>query len=80
MDPVEENDQHDPHYPWSLIGVTAPCSLQSTDEAASIPSNDPKLSSWSGLATNPNLKAFSASVMSAKKFTPTVEVVKFSWV
>jgi hypothetical protein len=28
---VVENDQHDPHCPWFLIGVTAPCVLQSTD-------------------------------------------------
>lgn len=29
MDPVAENDQHDPHCPWFLIGVTAPLVLQS---------------------------------------------------
>ncbi len=24
------NDQQEPHWPWSLTGVTAPCSRQST--------------------------------------------------
>ena len=27
-----ENDQHDPHCPWSLTSVTAPCVRQSTDD------------------------------------------------
>lgn len=25
-----EKLQHDPHFPWSLTGVTTPCALQST--------------------------------------------------
>lgn len=29
-EPVAENDQHEPHYPWFLTGVTAPSDLQST--------------------------------------------------
>jgi hypothetical protein len=29
-DPVVENAQHDPHWPWFLIGVTAPFEVQST--------------------------------------------------
>jgi len=29
--PVVENDQHDPHCPWFLTGVTAPWALQSTE-------------------------------------------------
>jgi hypothetical protein len=36
-EPVVENDQHDPHCPWFLIGVTAPLALQST-EAGNSPS------------------------------------------
>merc|ERR1719481_1248583 len=28
--PVVENDQQDPHWPWSFTGVTAPRCLQST--------------------------------------------------
>jgi len=30
IDPVAENAQQDPHYPWSLTGVTAFLVLQST--------------------------------------------------
>ena len=29
--PVAENDQQDPHWPWFLIGVTAPLVLQSIE-------------------------------------------------
>jgi hypothetical protein len=35
--PVVENDQHDPHCPWFLTGVTAPLALQSI-EAGNSPS------------------------------------------
>ena len=31
--PVVENDQHEPHEPWSLTGVTAPAETQSTSVA-----------------------------------------------
>jgi len=34
IDPVAEKDQHDPHWPWFLIGVTAPLVLQSTESGA----------------------------------------------
>lgn len=34
-DPVVENAQHEPHYPWSLTAVIAPFVLQSTVVAAS---------------------------------------------
>jgi len=38
-DPVDENDQHDPHYPWFLTGVTAPLVLQSIDAGIDDSSN-----------------------------------------
>jgi hypothetical protein len=31
VEPVVENAQHEPHWPWSLTGVTAPAAFQSTD-------------------------------------------------
>jgi len=34
--PVVENDQHEPHCPWFLIGVTAPLALQSNDDGYSL--------------------------------------------
>jgi hypothetical protein len=34
--PVVENAQHEPHYPWFLIGVTTPLVLQSTVAATSV--------------------------------------------
>merc|ERR1712013_778796 len=33
MPPVVEKAQHEPHWPWSLTGVTAPASTQLTEEA-----------------------------------------------
>jgi hypothetical protein len=30
VEPVVENDQHEPHWPWFLTGVTAPLVRQST--------------------------------------------------
>lgn len=30
-EPVVEKAQHEPHWPWSLMGVTAPLASQSTD-------------------------------------------------
>merc|ERR1719253_625642 len=34
VEPVVENDQHEPHWPWFLTGVTAPLVRQSTESAA----------------------------------------------
>jgi hypothetical protein len=31
VEPVVEKAQHEPHWPWSFTGVTAPLSVQSTD-------------------------------------------------
>jgi hypothetical protein len=31
MAAVAEKAQHDPHYPWSLTGLTAPLVIQSTE-------------------------------------------------
>ncbi len=33
---MAEKAQHDPHSPWSLTGVTAPLSVQSTDSGRSL--------------------------------------------
>jgi len=38
-EPVAENAQHDPHYPWFLIGVTAPNVLQSSELGISVTYN-----------------------------------------
>jgi len=80
--PVVENDQHDPHWPWFLIGVTAPFALQSHDDgfspsfetSASVSSVGNKLSNdywiFKHVFKAPNSSVFK----SAYSFKPTVDV------
>lgn len=50
--PVAEKLQHEPQWPWSLISVTAPCSLQSTDSGTStFAGSTKKTGSSTGLLT-----------------------------
>ena len=46
-DPVVEKDQHEPHCPWFLMGVTAPLVRQSTVVGRAETSN----STWAVLAS-----------------------------
>lgn len=39
-EPVVEKAQHEPHWPWSLMGVTAPAADQSTDAGGAADDTD----------------------------------------
>merc|ERR1711935_246485 len=79
IDPVVENDQHDPQCPWFLTGVTAPLVLQSiaalasTLKAASV---DSTLVTFFGVISllYPFIYLISSSVLSVRKLTPCSEV------
>ena len=73
-EPVVEKAQHEPHWPWFLMGVTAPLDDQSTDAGlACTPSRD--VSTWRGSCSRerrPDAKRAlnSSAVRSANWFTP----------
>jgi len=78
--PVVENDQHDPHCPWFLTGVTAPLALQST-EAGNSPSFETTVSSATSVEIDcpfmfkhPFKAPNSAVFKSANSLSPTDEV------
>merc|ERR1719253_739619 len=71
IEPVVENDQHEPHCPWFLTGVTAPLVLQSIGPAAASTSRILVLSSATvGICLKPLSLAISSSVLSVRWLTP----------
>lgn len=72
MAPVAEKDQHEPQWPWSLIGLTTPCSTQLIEAGKSSRlAGDSLISVWflalrTGL--NPRIPLYSSLVQSANLF------------
>merc|ERR1719498_671570 len=62
VDPVDEKAQQLPHWPWFLMGVTAPLVLQSTEDGRSTARRPPMY-----------LAANSSSVRSANWLRPMVQ-------
>mmetsp|Transcript_43473 Transcript_43473/g.134275 ORF Transcript_43473/g.134275 Transcript_43473/m.134275 type:complete len:257 (-) Transcript_43473:166-936(-) len=87
MPPVVENDQHEPHWPWFLTGVTAPCWRQSCDwPAAAFTCSCETVTVSSGArcalayAASPLWRFLnSASLMSANSLTPNLAFGFTSW-
>jgi len=77
-DPVVENAQHDPHWPWFLIGVTAPLALQSNDVGIETSIGVSIASSGSAIYAvgikHPFKAPNSSDVKSANSLSPTDEV------
>jgi len=79
--PVVENDQHEPHCPWFLIGVTAPYVLQShvaggaLTASTSTDESSETSTSIDGWMFKQPFKAPNSSVFkSAYSFKPTYDV------
>jgi len=80
-DPVVEKAQHEPHWPWFLIGVTAPAVTQSTEAgkaSASTDSDDStsvaSIVSFNETNKHPIFSLNSYWAKSAYWFKPTVDV------
>merc|ERR1712190_146481 len=85
-EPVVENDQHEPHCPWFLTGVTAPLVVQSTASAKA----SPPYSCWPRLGKEPQgcsgclmpkcVEANSSAVKSANWVTPSSKELPFAFI
>merc|ERR1719213_749797 len=79
VEPVVENDQHEPHWPWFLTGVTAPLVRQSTASAVPVSETRSFFSSGfvtgrSGILAPMNLALNSSWLRSQCSLTPMLKV------